>query len=183
MLIDCILRFLIKVKEKNLIKKDFKFHLINLEKVFSFIKSNFYPHIVSSLKVFYERERFLSSDLEFYHIKSIFYNLLYLIKLIFRDEMEFEKKDVNETSVNNSKSNKNSSKMNENILKIIEKDIIFFRKIYKEFFLIQEQSLLNDYNIVNGITKCFIQYIKLTKKFCMIRNVSKTIFIQISRLA
>ena len=177
-LIDCILRFLIKVKEKNLIKKDFKFHLINLEKVFSFIKSNFYPHIVSSLKVFYERERFLSSDLEFYHIKSIFYNLLYLIKLIFRDEMEFEKKDVNETSVNNSKSNKNSSKMNENILKIIEKDIIFFRKIYKEFFLIQEQSLLNDYNIVNGITKCFIQYIKLTKKFCMIRNVSKTIFIQ-----
>ena len=178
-LIEIQIKFLIKVKEKKLLSKENKYQFINIEKIINSIKKDIYPYIINSYLYFYEnveKEEYKSkkneirvnfSDPELVYIKSNLYRILYLLRITLKDEIEFERKE------------KDKSKMRiyENNIKFIERDVNCFRMIFKDFFLIQNEILLKDCNIALGITKCLLTYLKMSKKFSLIRNYSKTLLI------
>ena len=178
-LIEIQIKFLIKVKEKKLLSMENKYQFINIEKIINSIKKDIYPYIINSYLYFYEnveKEEYKSkkneirvnfSDPELVYIKSNLYRILYLLRITLKDEIEFERKE------------KDKSKMRiyENNIKFIERDVNCFRMIFKDFFLIQNEILLKDCNIALGITKCLLTYLKMSKKFSLIRNYSKTLLI------
>ena len=170
---DNQLKFFINVIEKNLMTIEFKYQLINIVNIMNCIKKDIYPFILNSIlnnnenlekkkEKIKKNETFVNfSDPELICLKNILYQVLHLIRIILKAEIEIEKFDK-------------KSKIYDLNLKIIEKDISFFRTIFKDVFLIQNEYLLKDCNITFGITKCFLTYFKLVKKFCVKKNLSKT---------
>ena len=172
-LFDILLRFYIKLKEKNLVKAELKYHLINLEKFMNSTKSVF-DSIVNYLRLSYQDsklKRLCNSDPNYNYFKSTLNNIFILLKLLLKDDYDFDK--VNSNNEDKSKQTKSKSKFDENILRIVEKDINWFKKNYKEMLIINDELLLSDSNIIFSITKCLSAYLKLAKKYSKLKNISR----------
>ena len=137
---DNQLKFFINVIEKNLMTIEFKYQLINIVNIMNCIKKDIYPFILNSIlnnnenlekkkEKIKKNETFVNfSDPELICLKNILYQVLHLIRIILKAEIEIEKFDK-------------KSKIYDLNLKIIEKDISFFRTIFKDVFLIQNEYL------------------------------------------
>ena len=120
-LFEIQLKFFIKVQEKNLLNKEFKYQFINIEKIVNYIKNEIYPFIMDSLLQNYENleknglkiknmECFVNfSDSELICLKNILYHILYLIRITLNAEIEL---DINEKD----KSKIRINEMNKNII-------------------------------------------------------------------
>jgi hypothetical protein len=55
----------------------------------------------------------------------------------------------------------------------VEKDLTYFRKNFKEILMINDEFLFKDSNFIFYVTKCYMAYLKLAKKFSKIKSVPR----------